>query len=334
MKFLKQLFYRKPKFIRDPEKISLLIIGSDKKNQGYYRDLEILRQTNGVKLGEDFKYERYDWDIRRIIDDIFGNMPPQLIYIHYTRHYTYRIKNLDSTDIPVIGFVGDPQDFIVNNPVNQQKKEFFVKSNVNTYLTIAPKANWMVYEGLGSKLIKIIDSHLATDPKVFKDMGLKRRYDIASMGAHTDGKYPFRRLVREYLKNQRELRFYKRQRVKRHSNDAERFAKLLNRFKSCFTCASLYGYTVAKYYEIPACGTLLFGEKTNLLDEFGYIDGVNYVAVAPEDFKDKFRHYLLEIKPEERQTIAEAGRKLVVSRHTWEIRVKDIVKEFEKIVKK
>lgn len=332
MKFIKHLFYKKPKFIKKPDTLSLLIIGSNKKNQGYYRDLELLRQTSGVKIDEDFNYDKYDWDMRGIIEDIYGNDPPQLIFIHYNRHYTFKIRNLEKTGIPVVCFVGDPQDFIIENPTNQLKKEFFTKNNVTVYLTIAPKANWMVYEGLGNKSIKIIDSHLAIDQKVFTDMGLRRKYDIASMGAHTYGKYPFRRSVREYLENQKELKFYKRQRVKGHSNDAEKFARILNRFKSCFTCASIYGYTAAKYYEIPACGTLLFAEKTDLLDEFGYIDGVNYVAVTPENFKDKFRYYLREIKPEDRQAIAEAGRNLVVSRHTWEIRVKNIVKEFEKVL--
>ncbi|MBI5682758.1 MAG: glycosyltransferase [Deltaproteobacteria bacterium] len=332
MRFLKRLFYRKPEFIYKPDNMSILIIGSNKKNQGYYRDLELLRQTCGVKTGEDFDYESYDWDIRRVINDIFGSTPPQIIYIHYVRHYTHRIKNLDKTGIPIIGFVGDPQDFIIDNPVNQQKKEFFVKNNVTTYFTIAPKANEMVYEGLGTKSIRIINSHLAADPNIFKPMGMKRKYDIASMGAHTDKKYPFRRLVREHLESQKDLKFYKRQRVKGHSNDAERFAKLLNRFKSCFTCASIYGYTVAKYYEIPACGTLLFGEKTDLLDEFGYIDGINFVEVTPENFKDKFHYYLREVKSEERESIAEAGRRLVLSRHIWEHRIREVVKEIKEIV--
>lgn len=332
MGFWKSLFYRKTRFLKQEGSIPVLIVGSNKKNQGYYRDLELLRQAGGIKIDEDFGYEQYNWDMRRIVEALFGGDPPKLIYVHYNRHYTYKIKNIAETGIPVVGFVGDPQDFIVDNPVNRLKKEFFTRNNVAIYFTIAPKANWMVYEGLGTRSIKIIDSHLATDPKIFRPMGLNRKYDIASMGAHTDGKYPFRRLVREYLDNQHELKFYKRQRVKGHSNDAERFARLLNKFKSCFTCASVYGYTVAKYYEIPACGTLLFGEKTDLLDEFGYIDGVNYVEVSPENFKDKFHYYLKEAKIEEREAIAEAGRRLVVSRHTWEIRIRYVVKELKAII--
>lgn len=330
-RLIKSWLFRLPKVPRELGKLNVLLITNTKKNQGYFRDSEIVRQTNGVRITEGFPFEKYAWDMQRVLDAIYGSDCPDIIYIHYSRHYTHQIRNMEKINIPKIGFVGDPQDFIVDDEKHVLKRQWMQQAGVCAYMTIAPQANWMVWKGLGDESIPIINSHLAVDPEIFRDMHLKRVYDIGSFGAHTDKKYPFRIMVRDYLVNQKEFSFNRRQRVGRGGNDAAKFAKELNRFVSCFTCASIYGYTVAKYFEIPACGTLLFGEKTSLLDEFGYEDGVNFVEVSPENFREKIHYYLKEIHPDDRAKIAESGRQLVVGRHTWRHRVEGIVQGFAEI---
>lgn len=330
-RFLKNLLFRLPVVPHEPGKLHVLLITNTKKNQGYFRDSELIRQTNGVRITEEFPFDRYDWDLQKVVDAIYGNGSPDVIYIHYNRHYTHRIRNAAAVDIPKIGFVGDPQDFVADDEKHIQKRRWMRQSGICAYMTIAPQANWMVWKGLEDESIPIINSHLAVDAEIFRDMHLRRTYDIGSFGAHTDSKYPFRIAVRDYLINQTEFSFNRKQRVGRGGNDAARFAKELNRFVSCFTCASIYGYTVAKYFEIPACGTLLFGEKTSLLEEFGYRDGVNFVEVSPENFKEKFHYYLREIHPNDRHKIAEAGRQLVLGRHTWKHRVAGIVQGFTEV---
>jgi hypothetical protein len=332
MFLLPRLFFRLPRAPREPGKPHLLLITNAKRNQGYYRDSELVRQTNGVRITEEFPYDRYDWDIRRVLDAIYGSDWPDIIYVHYSRHYTHRIRHLDKVPVLKIGFVGDPQDFLEQEEKHVVKRRWLTEAGIAAYMTIAPQANWMVRKGLGDDAIPIVDSHLAVEPTVFRDLRRHRRVDIGSFGAHTDQKYPFRIQARQFLLSQKEYTYNRRQRVGRGGNDAAAFARELNRYISCFTCASVYGYTVAKYFEIPACGTLLFGERTSLLDEFGYRDGVNFVEVSPENFKDKFRYYLREIHPDDRARIAQAGRELVVSRHTWRHRVEGIVQGFRELL--
>jgi len=332
MFFLPRLFFRLPRVPREPGKLHLLVITSAKRNQGYYRDSELVRQTNGVRITEEFPYDRYDWDIRRVLDAIYGDDRPDILYVQYNRHYTHRIRHLEKVDLLKIALVGDPQDFLEAGDTYETKRKWFAASGVRAYLTIAPEANWMVWKGLGDESIPIVNSHLAMDPTVFRDLGRRRSKDIGSFGAHTDRKYPFRIEVREFLLSQDGYTYNKRQRVGRGGNDAAAFARELNRYISCFTCASVYGYTVAKYFEIPACGALLFGERTSLLGEFGYRDGLNFVEVSRENFKDKFHYYLREIHPDDRARIAQAGRELVVSRHTWRHRAEGIVQGFRELL--
>ncbi|MDO9224754.1 MAG: glycosyltransferase [Pseudomonadota bacterium] len=329
---VRHLLYRLPVPPQQPGRLNVLLITNSKKNQGWYRDNELIRLTNGVRIAEDFPWDRYGWDVRRAIEAIYGSGGPDVVYLHYNRAFSHRILGMDKLEMPKVGFVGDPQDFITAGEKYETKLNWMREAGFDAYMTIAPQANWMVRQGLQDAAMPIINSHLAVDIDVFHDMKRRRDHDIGSFGAHTDAKYPFRIQVRDFLLAQDDYSFNRKQRVGRGGNDASRFARELNRYVSCFTCASAFGYTVAKYYEVPACGTLLFGEHTCFLDEFGYRDGVNFVEVAPGDFKDKFHYYLREISPEERRRIAEAGRELVLSRHTWKHRAAGIVAGFEEVV--
>lgn len=335
-KKLSRWLFELPKVPRQPGLINVLMVTNSKKNQGFYRDAELARQTNAVRIFENFPYENYNWDARRIIEAIYGDDLPDVIYIHYNRNHTYKIKHMDKVPVTKLGFVGDPQDFIVEDEKHVIKRKWMADAGVSAYFTIAPQVNWMVWKGLevDETSLPIINSHLAVDPQFFYNMHHKRKLDVGSFGAHTDTKYPFRIEVRNFLKYQKEFKTNRKQRVGKGGNNAERFAVELNRYKSCFTCASVYGYTVAKYFEIPACGTLLFGERTDLLDPFGYIDGVNFVEVTPENFVDKFHYYLHDVHKDDRLAIAAAGEKLVHERHTWKQRMAGVVTDLEALLNK
>ena len=114
-KQLQRWFFTLPEVPRVPGRINILMIVNAKKNQGFYRDAELARQTNAVRIFEDFPYEDYDWDARRIVEAIYGDDLPDVIYIHYNRNHTHKIKHMDKVPVVKWGFVGDPQDFIVED---------------------------------------------------------------------------------------------------------------------------------------------------------------------------------------------------------------------------
>jgi spore maturation protein CgeB len=87
-----------------------------------------------------------------------------------------------------------------------------------------------------------------------------------------------------------------------------------------------------KYFEIPACGTLLFAEETEALPGLGFQDGENFVAVTPANFRERLRYYLREAPPDTVDRIARAGRDLVLARHTWSRRAGEILEALRRMV--
>lgn len=49
-----------------------------------------------------------------------------------------------------------------------------------------------------------------------------------------------------------------------------KYAQMLNNYFCCFTDASIFNYTLAKYFEIPAAGSLLIANKTMDITELGF----------------------------------------------------------------
>lgn len=86
----------------------------------------------------------------------------------------------------------------------------------------------------------------------------------------------------------------------------------------------LYNYTVAKYFEIPSQGLLLFAFKTVDLEDFGFVDGVNYISVTKENFHDEIEKY--RSNPEQYLEIRKQGYNLIKSHHTVSKRLEQLNK--------
>lgn len=307
----------------------LLILSGEKRNQNYSRDLAMVRAAGGAMVTEAFDFRLTGWDVEAVADRVLEGAKPDLVFVSYHHDFTNRFQGLDRLRTPKVGFIGDSYDFLGADPARAQKTAWFRAARFDALLSVYPHTDEMVWEGLGTRSIPILHSAWAVDPEIFRPLGLRRRYDIASLGAHTAGKYPFRIAVRQYLDGQREFRFYRRQRVGPH--DGLRFARALNRLRACFTCASIYAFTVMKYFEIPACETLLFAETTEALPALGFRDGESFVAVTPGDFREKFSYYLRDASPDTIARIARAGRELILARHTWTIRAQELLAEFRRL---
>lgn len=292
------------------------------RDQNFYRDAEIARRFSTIWLTEGFPWAQFDYDLRRIMARLSPDRSPDWVYVNYHRHFTGKIKGWEALEAPVAAWVGDPQDFILEGQVFQEKIDFFRRLRPRLLLTPQPRANHMVRQGLEDDATPILECFWGIPPEIFRPLGLKRRYDVACLGSHTPRTYPFRNQVREYLLQQKRLKFFSKIRI----GEVTDFARTLNRLRACFTDASIYDYTLAKYFEIPACGALLFGQPTDDLERLGFRDGENYVAVTPSDFAAKMEHYLLAA-PEEAARLTQAGTQLVHLRHTWPRRITGLLED-------
>jgi len=104
------------------------------------------------------------------------------------------------------------------------------------------------------------------------------------------------------------------------------YAKKIARYLAAMTDGLIYGYLVAKFFEIPATGALLLGEEKmkDALEVLGFRDGVHYLSVGPENLKPRIEEAL---NPGNRKGIDEIrrqGQKLVLGRHLSGHRAKQI----------
>jgi len=300
--------------------VRILILSAEKKNQNFYRDLELAGQTQALFLSEHFPWAAYDYSVRRVIDEYFGEQQPDWIFVNYNHGYTWRLMDLGEVAAPVVGFVGDHYDFTDSAERSRVKQAFFGKlGNLAAMVSAYPHTDETVADALGRPDLPFIYLPWAVDPTVFRDLGKRRRYDIACLGALTEGKYPLRRKVRAWIENDSGLRYLRKKRVGGH--DGEQFNAALNTTWSAFTCASAMRYTLMKFFEIPAAGALMFGEMTPELTALGFRDGEHYVAVDDDNFAKRIAYYTSAAGRQEGERIRRAGRDFVVAEHTWAKRI-------------
>lgn len=63
----------------------------------------------------------------------------------------------------------------------------------------------------------------------------------------------------------------------------EAYARLLNKYRCSLATASIYRYGLAKYFEIPAAGTLLLAERTRDALQAGLHAGKHYVPISAKN---------------------------------------------------
>jgi hypothetical protein len=312
-----------------PENKPWLILSSSKKNQNFYRDKTLAEMTGGIFLTETFDFAKYNFNLQRIIESFFDDGVGG-IFINYVPIYTQKLDFYDLKAKNLCGFVGDHYNFTDKNDIFIDKQNFFKRVSWDFIVSAYPHTNPIVKKALGYQY-KFIDLPWAIDPLVFHNLKLKRKFDIACMGALSESKYPFRRQMREWMLRESDLKFYKKSRVKGldgSDHDGTAFNQALNTCRAAFTCSSSMHYTLMKYFEIPAAGTLLFAEKTDLYEAMGFEDGVHYVAVTPNDFREKITLYLSKNYNDVVEKIVENGVDFIMKNHTWDLRIKVFLKSF------
>jgi hypothetical protein len=306
--------------------LRLLILSSTKRNQNYYREMELARQTSSVFLAENFNWTAWDHDISKVAAEYFADGRPDAIFLNYNHSYTHRLNGLDALEIPIFAFVGDHYDFTDSSQRALVKQQYFrgIK-NLAAMVSAYPHTNSVVSAALGRPELPFIYLPWAVDTSVFHDRGKRRSYDIACLGALTEGKYPLRRKVRRWIEEGSGLRYIRKKRIGGH--DGDQFNRALNTTYSAFTCASAFRYTLMKYFEIPASGALMFGETTPELEDLGFRDGEHYVAVDDSNFVERIRHYTSKAGRLEGERIRMRGCEFVSTTHTWSRRIPGLIDE-------
>jgi len=145
--------------------------------------------------------------------------------------------------------------------------------------------------------------------------------------------YPLRR----QMMNLREQRSYS---IAHHSHPGYRcgydygnnkdigrgYAEKINTYLAGFTDSAIYKYLVAKYFEIPATGTLLFADDavSGPLKELGFIENKHYLPVSEENLEERVQYVLDETNHVDLDEIRRRGQELVWERHKTSDRARQI----------
>ena len=108
------------------------------------------------------------------------------------------------------------------------------------------------------------------------------------------------------------------------------YVKLLNSYFCCVATSSIFNYAVAKYFEIPASGSLLIGNDIDDLRIAGFIPDRHYVSITKENVLDKIEHCLRN--PKEYESVRKDGMTFVRENHSVDIRVRQIKAMLEELM--
>jgi glycosyl transferase family 1 len=104
------------------------------------------------------------------------------------------------------------------------------------------------------------------------------------------------------------------------------YAEKIHRHLAAFTDALVYRYTVAKFFEIPATGALLLGDRavSDALRSLGFEEDIHYLPVGSEDVEEKIAWALDPVHRPRVDEIRRRGQALVLERHTTSHRARQI----------
>lgn len=293
--------------------------------------------VKAIEKYAEVKYWHDNGNIHEIMKTL--NFTPDFIF-HYDMGWSYAlapyITGLDEVDIPKGCFVIDSHYspiersyYIISNKIDlifSITKSHFLK----TYPHLKEKFRWFPF---------------SVNSAIFKDYELEKDINFLLMGLLYDGMkktgtqlftpkglYPFRDKVFEKMRHVEGFVYHPHpgHNAPKDSIINERYAMELNRSKMFFTCGSYYKYPVLKYFEAPACKTLLLAEGIPDIFDLGFEDGVNFVACDETNFYEKAMYYLEN--EEERNRITENGYRFIQANHTDDVRAENFVKEIQQFI--
>jgi hypothetical protein len=102
------------------------------------------------------------------------------------------------------------------------------------------------------------------------------------------------------------------------------YARRIRAARAAFTDALIFNYVVAKFFEIPATGSLLLGDAAveKQLSQLGFCQRVHYIPVSDVTLESELRHILDAKNHAELDEIRRRGQQLVWSQHKTSDRAK------------
>ncbi|MGG6311763.1 glycosyltransferase family protein [Paenibacillus macerans] len=216
----------------------------------------------------------------------------------------------------------------------EKRREFLLRHPSSHIFTIYRRSFRKRYPEFKGNLIWL--PHFV-EPSIFRDYHRRKNIEILLMGAVNPKVYPLRNKMRTALSRRPGFVFHSHPGYADFKSDAQAFvarsfALEVNRAKMFLTCDSIHHYPLRKYFEVPACHTLLLASENDDLKELGFTPGIHYVAITERDFLAKINFYLHPKNEAIRAKITRQGYEFVREKHTTAVRTEQLLQMIGSIV--
>jgi hypothetical protein len=301
------------------ERLKILVFA--KLHQPRYKFLKDfileLKRYADVRIWSEDRQEA-DYVLRTLEESDF--IPDFIFYYDFAYDYVLspRIYGLNYIDIPKGVYYIDLQT------QTEERKEFVYENKIDMVFSPTKDFFFRTLPELKSKFKWL---PFSINPDIFKNWKLQKDIDFLLMGRLGHPRYSFRNKVLEKMGGMKGFVYHKPPYEQKDTDEeiflGEEYAKEINRAKIFFTCGTTLNYPVAKYFEVPACNTLLIAKGNKDLRELGFINGETFIECNDENFCDLAMYYLSHVK--ERNRITRNGYNLVHSRHTNSVRAVEFI---------
>ena len=246
---------------------------------GDYSSLENRMDTNAIRRAKSLDSEnniRIDVAYRgpkMCAKDIVKKYEPDII-LHETISVsnTCRIKNLDKVSCKKVLFVGDEHSIDGSTMEDFDHIIFFYDNRIQKWKN-----------RFQNKKFYHMPHHI--DTNLFKEYDVKKEYDVLVYGNMNPNFYPNRiKITEELVKSKLVVKVLP---YGTYAITGEPLVKEINKAVLALSTNSTVDYAVAKFFEIPACGTLCMGIRDNFIktifkDNFLDVDMKNIVGSIME----------------------------------------------------
>lgn len=268
------------------------------------------------------------------INKILHNIPykPDFILIlnDVGKNFAPVVNGLSTINIPTALVVNDAHRFV------NQRKRYITANHIKIFFVIC-KHNFFNYYP-DQQHDKVFFLPQFANISIFKKYNIEKSIDMMMLGETSLPKiYPLREQILKYFKSDPRFvtsphpgwkKFSEKQ--AKEALIKENYAREINKAKLFFACGSIRQVVTFKYFEVPACGTLLLAPDLPELKEIGLLPGKHFVDINEENFAEKAEYYL--INEQKRKRIIEQGFHFIHHNHSAAHRAKQLVDQIKTIL--
>lgn len=240
------------------------------------------------------------------------------------------VTGLSNNNIPVGLVVNDAHRFV------EQRGRYILNNHIGTFFVICQHNFYNYYPRQRHKQVFFLPQFANTS--IFKDYGEKKAIDFMMLGEVSLPQiYPLREKILQHYTDV--PGFFNRPHpgwrdfTTKQAEKAligENYARTINQANLFFACGSIRQVVTFKYFEVPACRTLLMAPVLPELKEIGLIPGKHFVDINEGNFLEKADYYLKNTK--ERKKITDEGYHFTHNHHSTAHRARQLVQQIKRVL--